>query len=77
MPKKIVSRLPKKPASTPALNGIRVSLFQASGIVHAVRSALDCSDHVEIDEVQLASALEAAGQLIDDAAGQLEGTSNE
>lgn len=53
--------------------GIRTTLFQASGIVHAVKAALDCSDHIETDEVQLASALEAVGRLIDEAASQLEG----
>jgi hypothetical protein len=54
------------------VSGVRRHLFQASGIVHAVRSALDCSDHIEIDEVQLASALEAAGKIVDNAADALE-----
>lgn len=56
---------------------IRLALFQASGIVHAVRISLDCKDHIQIDEAQLASALEAAGEMIDNAAGQLEGVDHE
>lgn len=53
--------------------GIRAQLFQVSGVVYAVRFALEASDHVEIDVVQLASALEVAGRMIDDVASQLEG----
>jgi hypothetical protein len=73
-----------EPASTSAegtasaeIQSIRVQLFESSGIVHAVKTALDCSDHIEIDEVQLASALEVARRMIDAAASRLEGVDHE
>lgn len=55
------------------VRGARRRLFEVGGVVHAVRAALDCSDHMEIDEVQLSSALELAGRIIDEVTEQLEG----
>lgn len=49
---------------------VRVELWQASGICHAVRCAL--SSAIEFDETELQCALEAAGRIIDDVAAQLE-----
>jgi hypothetical protein len=54
-----------------AFNGIRTTLFQASGVVHSVRWCLD--GDTDADESQLASALEAAQRIIDNAASALEG----
>jgi hypothetical protein len=62
-----IAERPPQPVS-----GIRRQLFEASGIVHAVRVALD--GDVDHDDVQLASALEAAGEMIDHATGKLEGS---
>jgi hypothetical protein len=50
---------------------LRLRLWQAAGIAHAVRHAL-CSDS-EADHIQLQAALEAAERITDDVAGELEG----
>lgn len=58
------------------VRGLRRRLFEASGVVYAVRFALDNSDG-NLDEVQLASALEGAGKILDDVAALLEGAEHE
>lgn len=50
---------------------LRLRLWQAAGIAHAVRHAL-CSDS-EAEHIQLQAALEAAERITDDVASELEG----
>lgn len=58
------------PTDKPELpvSGVRRQLFEAEGIVYAVRRALD-----EQDESQLACALDAAVRILDNIASELEG----
>jgi hypothetical protein len=70
MAKSKSTRRPSKPAQAPDFHGIRVSLFQAAGVVRAVRGAL--TSNVPTGEDQLQEALTLAAKVVDDAAAALE-----
>jgi hypothetical protein len=66
----VITRSEREPQP---VSGVRTQLFQVTGILHAVRCVLDSDAPSDLDESLLAYALEAAGKIIDDVAGQLEG----